>query len=34
MTAAATRVRTLTGQLEELVPGPKREAFVWLYERR
>ena len=32
-TAASQKIQTLTKQLEELVPGPKRETFVWLYER-
>ena len=26
--------QALTKQLNELVPGPQRKSFVWLYERR
>jgi hypothetical protein len=29
-----TRMQAVMGPLEELVPGPKRETFVWLYERK
>jgi len=32
--ALRRKVEELTEQLEKLVPGPRRETFVWLYERK
>ncbi len=31
--AFGTKIRALTQKLNALVPGPQRQAFVWLYER-
>ena len=28
------KLKGVTDPLEELIPSPKRETFVWLYERR
>ena len=33
-TAASRKSQVLSAELQELVPAPKREAFVWLYEQR